>query len=400
MSTTVRRWVLLCAVIGLAAASYSLYIHYHLLTQMNYVSPCDINATFSCSDAYRSQYGSLLGVPVALFGVLWFAFVIVLVLVATRGPAAVQESLPAYLFALSTIGLAVVLYLAYAAFFVLKELCLFCLVTYAAVIALFCLTGVATSVPMTSLPRRLFRDLRVLVTSPLALIVAVIFLAGAGSAIAFFPRAGDMPAAQPTAKALPKDTRSDFEQYWSSLPRQTLPVSNDGAAVLIVKFTDYECPACSATYFELQPILAKYQAEMPGAVKLVSKDYPLDRACNPTLFQTVHPGSCVAAVAVRLAAKNHREAEMEQWLYSNQQGLTPDIIKQAARNVAGVTDFDQEFDKTLDGVKADAAAGQLLNITSTPTFFVNGIRIPGGSLQPAYWDAAIRYELKRAGKVQ
>jgi uncharacterized membrane protein len=306
MSTIVRRWVLLCAVIGLAAATASLYIHYRLLTQVGYVSPCDISATFSCSDAYRSQYGSLFGVPVALFGALWFAFVIVLVAVASRGPASVQESLAAYLFAWSTIGLAVILYLAYAAFFVLKELCIFCLITYAAVIALFCLTGAATAVPMTTLPRRALRDLRVLVTRPVALIVAILFLAGSVSAIAFFPWARQAPAAQPNVQALAQDTRSDFEQYWSSLPRQTVPVSNEGAAVLIVKFTDYCCPMCSATHFMLQSILAKYQAEMPGAVKLVTKDYPLDQSCNPALPQTLHPAACAAAVAARSTTVQRR----------------------------------------------------------------------------------------------
>ncbi len=407
MSTTVRRWVLLSAVVGLAAASSSLYIHYHLLTQAGYVSPCDINATFSCSDAYRSQYGSLFGVPVALFGVLWFAFVILLVLVASRGPAEVQESLPAYLFAFSTIGLAVILYLAYAAFFVLKELCVFCLITYAAVIALFCLTGVATSVPMTTVPRRAVRDLRRLVTAPAALIVALLFVAASVAAIALFPRGGEAAArqaAQPqTAKALAQDTRSDFEQYWTALPRTIVPVSNEGAAVLIVKFTDYQCPMCGSSYFDLQPVLAKYEAEMPGAVKLVPKDYPLNQECNPALPRTIHPGACAAAAAVRMAAKRHKQADMEAWLYSNQTGLTPDIVRQAAEKVAGITpkEFDEQYPTVIKDVEQDVAMGQLLKVESTPTIFVNGIRIPGGSLPgSAYWDEAIRLELKRAGKVK
>jgi len=405
MSTIVRRWVLLCAVVGLVAASSSLYVHYHLLTQANYISPCDINATFSCSDAYRSQYGSLYGVPVALFGVLWWAFVIVLVLVASRGPASVQESLPAYLFTFSTIGLAVVLYLAYAAFFILKELCIFCLITYAAVIAVFCLTGVATSVPMTTVPRRAFRDLRALVTSPAALVVALLFIAGSVSAIAFFPRAAEVSAARPgqptSATELPQNTRSDFEQYWTALPRNIVPVSNEGAAVLIVKFTDYQCPMCAKSYFDLQPVLAKYQAEMAGAVKLVSKDYPLNQACNPTIARTIHPGACAAAVAVRLAARHNRAAEMEDWLYSNQTVLTPQTVRDAAAKVAGVTDFDAQYSAVLKEVEQDTAMGQLLKVESTPTFFVNGVRIPDGSLpNGALWDEAIRLELKRTGTIK
>lgn len=406
MSTTIRRWVLLSAVIGLAAAIASTNVHYRILTQPAYVSPCDINATFSCSDAYRSQYGSLFGVPVALFGLLWFAFVIVLTAVASRGPAAVRESLPAYLFAWSTVGLAVVLYLAYAAFFVLKELCVFCLVTYAAVIALFCLTGVATSVPMTSVPRRALRDLRVLAATPVALLVAIAFLGAAGGAIALFPRGGQAQiasaaqAAGQLAAATPvsADTRSDFEQYWSSLPREIVPVSNEGAAVLVVKFTDYCCPACSSSYFLLQPLLAKYQAEMPGAVKVVSKDYPLDQSCNPNMPQTLHPAGCAAAVAVRLAGEHHREAEMQDWLYSNQQGLTPASVRQAAESVGHVTDWDARYAAAIQAVKSDIELGRLLKVAWTPTFFVNGVKLPQNGLQAQYWDVAIRFELKRAGR--
>ncbi len=402
MTTKMRRWVLLCAVIGLAAATASSYVHYRILTQPAYVSPCDINATFSCSDAYRSQYGSLFGVPVAVFGLLWFAFFIVLTLVASRGPATARESLPAYLFAWSTIGLAVILYLAYAAFFVLKELCIFCLVTYAAVIALFCLTGVATSVPMTSVPRRALRDLRLLVARPVALAIAIVFLAAAGAAIAFFPRTSSAVVAETLRRQattpVSQDTRSDFEQYWTALPREIVPVSNEGAAVLIVKFTDYCCPACSATYFMLQPLLAKYEAEMPGAVKLVSKDYPLDQSCNPNLQQTVHPAGCAAAVAVRLAAEHHRRGEMEDWLYSNQQGLTPATVRQAAETVGHVTDWDARYAPTIEAVKADIDLGRLLKVGWTPTFFVDGVRLPQNGIQPQYWDVAIRYELKRAGK--
>ena len=61
------------------------------------------------------------------------------------GPASVRESAPAYLFAASTIGLAVVLYLGYASLVILGLVCILCVVTYAAVIALFLISGAATS---------------------------------------------------------------------------------------------------------------------------------------------------------------------------------------------------------------------------------------------------------------
>ena len=71
----------------------------------------------------------------------------------SASPAAARN-LPGYMFAVSTIGLAAVLYLAYASYFVLKVVCLLCVGTYVAVIGLFLLSGSATRYPMTSLPMR------------------------------------------------------------------------------------------------------------------------------------------------------------------------------------------------------------------------------------------------------
>src|SRR5262245_66675088 len=70
-----------------------------------------------------------------------------------RGKSVIKDSAPAYVFAGSTLALAVVLYLAYASFFVLHEVCPLCVATYVAVIGVFVISGGASSVPMSSLPR-------------------------------------------------------------------------------------------------------------------------------------------------------------------------------------------------------------------------------------------------------
>ena len=50
-----------------------------------------------------------------------------------------------------------------------------------------------------------------------------------------------------------------------SQPRVPLPVANDGAKVVIVKFNDYMCPPCKQTFLEYKPILARWQASAsPG----------------------------------------------------------------------------------------------------------------------------------------
>ena len=106
------------------------------------------------------------------------------------------------MFALSTIGLAFALYLAWASYIQLKTFCMLCAATYVAVIALFIISGGATTFPMTTLPRRAPRDLRTLLSSPVALVLALLYVVGAGSLIAYFPSETPQASQQAPAPAV------------------------------------------------------------------------------------------------------------------------------------------------------------------------------------------------------
>jgi uncharacterized membrane protein/protein-disulfide isomerase len=392
-------WFVAFALIGLAASTASTWVHYKILNDPLYASFCDVNATLSCTEAYTSRFGAFAGVPVALLGLLFFAGL--LVLIALCAPSATaSRHLPGYVFVLSTIGLAAVLYLAYASYFILHVVCLLCVGTYVAVIGLFLLSGSGSQYPMTSLPMRMIDDLKLLLRTPRALTAAVIFMAAAATAITVFPEQSVSAEAAPgeteQAPAAPTVSAAQlqqFEQYLAQQPRVPVMAPSDGAAVVILKFNDYQCPGCGQTYRDYKPVLAKWAKQAPGKVKFTAKDYPLERECNQFVGQDLHPGACEAAVAVRLAREKGKAEAMEDWLYANQPAMNPGTVKKAAAAVGGVTDFDARYEATLALVKADIAQGQQLKIEGTPTFFVNGIRLPG--LRSEFFDAAIAWELKR-----
>ncbi len=396
-------WFLAFATLGLVASSASTWVHYRLLADPTYASVCDISSSLNCSEAYTSRYGAVGGVPVALLGVLFFVFIIGLVLLCERSKTA-SKNLAGYVFAASTLGLAVVLYLAYASYFILGTVCVLCVGTYIAVIGLFLTSGKAAKEPMSTLPRRAAADLGTLVRTPAALSSAVAFVAASVAAIALFPSqpvsaAADLTAAAaqaPASAPAPSAQLQQFEQWLASQPRETVTVPDTGAVVTIVKFNDYQCPPCRQTFLEYKPILARWEKEAPGKVNLVTKDFALERECNVTVTTDIHPAACEAAVAVRLARENDREAPMEEWLFANQATLTPASVRQAARDVGGVQDLDARYAATLGLVRADTQQGAQLKVTGTPTFFLNGIRLPG--LRPEFFDAAIAWELRRSEK--
>jgi protein-disulfide isomerase len=296
-------------------------------------------------------------------------------------------------FALAVPGLSVVLYLAYASLFVLKTYCIFCLITYVAVAGIFLVSGAAADGSMTDLPRNARRDLKSLAGSPVGLLVTGLFVAGAVALVALFPRQVDATTAPAVAPApLTSEQQTEFDRWYESLPRVPVAVPTDGAKVLIVKFNDYQCPPCRMTWEQYKPVIAKYQSMYPGKVKFVTKDFPLDPECNVNTPQGMHQSSCEAAAAVRMARAKGRAEAMEEWLFGNQPQLTPDLVKQAVRSVGGVTDFDTQYPKVLELVKSDIAMGAALQVHATPTFFINGVRIP--IVKPEYFDQAIAYELK------
>jgi uncharacterized membrane protein/protein-disulfide isomerase len=393
MSSAARKLLTVFGVLGLGASTAATWVHYHLIRNPDYTSFCDINATVTCKQAYLSRYGSVGGVPVAVGGVIFFAWVLVMIW-GSRGTSRIRDSAPAYIFAGSTLALAVVLYLAYASFFILKEVCPLCVTTYLAVIGVFVTAGGASSVPMSSLPKRALRDVRVLVATPLALVIALLFVGGTAWSVTAFPREELRPVIQ-QAPPVTGDQRSEFERWWEMQPKSpNFPYDNGGAKILVVEFADFQCPHCRQQYFAYKSTLDKYVASKD--VKFVFKTYPLNAHCNASVPAVTFVASCDAAAAYVMAKPKGTAEALKDWFFLHQDELSPATVRRAAADIGKITDFDAQYAKAIEEVKTDAAVGASLAVNSTPSFFVNGKRIPGGGVPPQYLEPLLELELKKA----
>jgi uncharacterized membrane protein/protein-disulfide isomerase len=395
MSSRTRALILAFAVVGFGLAAASSYVHYRLLTDPGYVSPCDVSTTFNCSQVYLSRFGSVAGVPVAIGGLIWFGLV---GLLAGFGRADGKPSVAAaYLLALSVIGVGIALYLAYASFFVLRTGCLLCMGTYVCVTGIFLLSLFTNSESITRLPLRLFAVFRAAIGRPAVSVAAILFVAGTASLVAFFPREGTI-AEQAAAAPVPTgDVREQFTAAWNKQPRVNLGIAADGAKVIIVKFNDFQCGACAQAEMVYKPVLQRFATSSPGAVKYIVKDWPWDTDCNFNSSRTIpgHEAACDSAAAARMARDRGKYDEMAAWLYANQ-GARPEAVRAAAQKMLGIADFDREYALKLPEIRSDVADGGVLNIDGTPTYFVNGVRLPSG-MRPEYFEMAIDIELKKAG---
>lgn len=388
------RWIIIAlALLGFAFASTSAWVHYHLLTDASYVSACDISKTFNCSEVYLSRYGSVGGVPVALAGMLWFGLVLLIAMFADT-QAGQKSAAGGYIFALSTIGLAVILYLGYTSWFVLQHLCLFCLGTYVAVTGIFITSGLSSPMSIGKLPGRLFGDTGRALRDPMVPVLLLMLVGGLGYLMAIFPAEGTRPA--PIAANTTGQAATDFATAWAQQPRVNLGIPADGAKVLVVKFNDYQCGACKITHDWYKPVFEKFEKSNPGEVRLVLKDWPWDPECNFNQGPN-HQAACEAAAGVRMArdVSAAKAVEVESWLFGNQLTLTPANVKENVQKILGITDFDRRYLEKKKEIARDIADGVALGIRGTPTLFVNGVKIED-LMAPNALEFAIDLELKKA----
>jgi protein-disulfide isomerase len=187
-------------------------------------------------------------------------------------------------------------------------------------------------------------------------------------------------------------TGPEFLRWFVAQPvRNELRSGTANADVVVLKFNDYQCPACKRTAIACAPVIARLSAASAGRVRLQELDYPLETECNPFARADVHPAACEAAAAVRMARELRTEGAVTDWLWTNQSRLTPASVKEAARLVGRIPDYEARYEQVLKLIRDDVALGNKVAVAGTPTFFVNGKRLT--VVRPSDFEAAIKSEL-------
>ena len=142
----------------------------------------------------------------------------------------------------------------------------------------------------------------------------------------------------------------------------------DTAKITIIEFSDFECPFCRRWHTEVWPQL---KAEYPDEVRLVYRDFPLTN---------IHPNATPAASAANCAADQELYWEYNDLLYSGRQNLNKTgFLAYADELGMDIEVFTEciESGRYNSEVMADFEYAANLGVSSTPTFFVNGIPIVG-----------------------
>lgn len=135
--------------------------------------------------------------------------------------------------------------------------------------------------------------------------------------------------------------------------------------ITIVEFGDYACTYCQKSYSKIREISVKHK----DTVKFIFRDYPINT-----------DQSLLLALASRCAGEQGLFWIAHDKLFQNQGITETPEIKQLMKTIGlDSTRFDKCFDeqKYLTDIKKDLSDGDLLGITGTPTWFINGNIIKG-----------------------
>jgi len=157
---------------------------------------------------------------------------------------------------------------------------------------------------------------------------------------------------------------------------------NPKARVMIVEFSDYQCPYCGQVESTLKSVLAKHE----GVVALAFRDLPLTQ---------IHPFAQGAAEASRCAGEQGKFWEYHDLLFGDQGGLDRNgLIAKAAKLQLHAKQFDGciSSEKFKPQIQQDSQDGMRVGVTGTPGFFINGIFMSGAQAE-ATFEKAIEEQL-------
>ncbi|OGK20697.1 hypothetical protein A3C23_05905 [Candidatus Roizmanbacteria bacterium RIFCSPHIGHO2_02_FULL_37_13b] len=136
--------------------------------------------------------------------------------------------------------------------------------------------------------------------------------------------------------------------------------------VVIVEFSDFQCPACKYYHSLIKPIVEKYKKQ----ITFVYRNFPLDQ----------HKLALPAAAVAEAAGQQNKFFEMHDKLFENQDewSALKDPGSQFKKYATDLKLDINKWEKDINGtdvkskIDMDITSAREIGINQTPTFYLNG----------------------------
>jgi protein-disulfide isomerase len=154
-------------------------------------------------------------------------------------------------------------------------------------------------------------------------------------------------------------------------------MGSPNASVTVEEFADFQCPTCGAMHPKFKELASFYGSR----IKFIFRNYPLAIPQHDKAYD--------AAVAAEAAGLQGRFWDMQNLLFTNQQAWSanPDYRKVWEEYASRIGIDVEKFKNDMVGlnaksrVDADLRRGRALNISSTPSLFINGMPVTFDQMQ-------------------
>ncbi len=347
--------------VGLADSIYLAISHYRVYSDIGYKSFCAISRAINCDTVSQSPYAIMLDVPVAIWGVIGYIFILILLITAAT-PSAPEVRIWSLIFWVMLLYGTFSVILALISSYRIRSYCILCIVSYGVNLAiLFYAWLIQRRFSNAGLVKSTRKD--------------ILFLGETkGKNIALFTTFF-------TAVIL---TWIFFPNYWNyAPPRNSADIAQgvtasghpwigaENAVLEITEFTDYQCFQCRKMHHFLRQLMI----ENPGKIKIIHRHFPMDHEFNPIVNTPFHEGSGKLALLAEYAISKNKFWQMNDLLYhigSQKKPVgTQDLAKKLDlnRNELAQAINDRYIRQR---VRHDIYSGHKLGITGTPAFLIEG----------------------------
>jgi len=352
------------AALAMAGVLDSIYLsisHYRVYTDIAYKSFCAISRSINCDTVSQSPYSIFLGIPVPVWGIIGYTFLMLFLPFAWSKGAQKQKMWPILLF----ISLAFSIYsviLAYISTFYIHSYCMMCIVSFGINFLLLYYTWII---------RKRFDKLSIV--KGMKLDIAFLWQKKKKTAYVFL-----------SFLCIVISLLIYFPSYWNFTPpvlSKSIPIgiTDDGypwigaenPKLVIMEFTDYQCFQCKKMHFFLRKLVEKNYDK----IRLIHRHFPMDHKYNPIVKQPFHVGSGAMALFAEYAQTQGKFWEMNDVLFDIAGSTNALNIKKLGEKVGldyRTLSYSTKNRMIRYKVKHDIAIGMKLGINGTPAYVIDG----------------------------
>ena len=231
------------------------------------------------------------------------------------------------------------------------------------------------------------------------LIIGLVFVAAIIGAIYLY-NSGSGSSSSSTASGNPTAARPtpNMANAPAGAPIGVNMLGSQTAAVTVEEFADYQCGGCAAVHPVMKELASAYAGNRN--FRFIYRHYPL--------AIPAHDKSYEASVATEAAGLQGKFWQMQDQLFRNQAAWTANPnYRQIWSEYASNLGMDvQRFQADLAGIQtknrvdADIQRGRALNVSSTPSVFVNGKLVPFSELNIASLRRIVDAEIASVASAQ